>query len=161
MKALSVVTVFLAAITMGMALAHALELPGKMRLPKEAYLATQTIYYPGFTIGGMAEPAAALAALALLVMMPAKGSNFWLMLGAVVALVALHAVFWIWIQPVNKTWLKDIGLRDASATFFRTATAAEAGDKWTKLRNRWEYAHAARAGLGLLSLVLLLVAVVP
>jgi hypothetical protein len=29
------------------ALAHALELPGKMRLTKDAYFAMQHIYYPG------------------------------------------------------------------------------------------------------------------
>ena len=39
---------------MALALAHALERPGKMRLSKE--LAIQPIYYPGFTFGGTAEP---------------------------------------------------------------------------------------------------------
>jgi hypothetical protein len=42
----------LAAVTMALSLAHALELPGKLRLGKEQYLAVQPIYYPGFTIGG-------------------------------------------------------------------------------------------------------------
>ena len=40
---------------MAMALAHALEYPGKLRLSKESYLATQTIYYPAFTFGGVCE----------------------------------------------------------------------------------------------------------
>jgi hypothetical protein len=36
--------------------AHALELPGKLRLDRDAYLAVQTIHYPGFTIvGGIGE----------------------------------------------------------------------------------------------------------
>jgi hypothetical protein len=48
---LQVVTVFLVAVAMSLALAHALELPGKMRLDKETYMAVQTIYYPGFTFG--------------------------------------------------------------------------------------------------------------
>ena len=52
MLILQVINVFLVAVAMALSLAHALEFPGKMRLPKEAYLATQTIYYPGFTIGG-------------------------------------------------------------------------------------------------------------
>jgi hypothetical protein len=30
-----------------------IELPGKMRLDKQAYLAVQTIYYPGFNYGGL------------------------------------------------------------------------------------------------------------
>ena len=29
------------------------ELPGRMLLDREAYLAVQTIYYPGFTFGGI------------------------------------------------------------------------------------------------------------
>jgi hypothetical protein len=44
-------------VAMALTLAHALELPGKMRLTKEIYFAMQPIYYPGFTIGGFAEPA--------------------------------------------------------------------------------------------------------
>jgi hypothetical protein len=46
--ALTVVTVFLVAVAMSLALAHALELPGKMRLDRKTYHAVQSIYYPGF-----------------------------------------------------------------------------------------------------------------
>ena len=49
---LEVLTVLLVAVAMGLALAHALELPGKLRFSREAYLQVQPIYYPGFTIGG-------------------------------------------------------------------------------------------------------------
>lgn len=52
-QVLQVVTILLVAVAMAMALAHALELPGKLRLSKEAYFTTQSIYYPGFTLGGM------------------------------------------------------------------------------------------------------------
>jgi hypothetical protein len=50
-----IAAVVLVAITMALTLAHALELPGKLRLDREQYFAVQTIYYPGFTIGGGAE----------------------------------------------------------------------------------------------------------
>ena len=43
---LQVATVFLVSIAWAQALAHALELPGKLRLGKDAYIAVQTIYYP-------------------------------------------------------------------------------------------------------------------
>ena len=76
--ALQVLTVMLAAVTMALSLAHALEFPGKLRLGKEQYLAVQPIYYPGFTIGGIAEPAVILATLALLIMTPAGTAAFWL-----------------------------------------------------------------------------------
>lgn len=66
--ALEIITVMLAAVTMSLALAHALEPPGKMRLTKEEYLAVQAIYYPGFTLGGIAEFGSIIAALALLIL---------------------------------------------------------------------------------------------
>ena len=74
--ALQVLTVMLAAITMALSLAHALEYTGKLRLKKEQYIAVQPIYYPGFTIGGIAEPAVILATLALLIMTPG-GTAWW------------------------------------------------------------------------------------
>ena len=46
---LELLSVCLVAVAVALPLAHALEWPGKMRLDKEAYLATQPIYYPGFT----------------------------------------------------------------------------------------------------------------
>jgi hypothetical protein len=52
---LEVVTVFLVAVAMALALAHALEFPGKMRLSKEDYLATQSIYYPVATLSRAAR----------------------------------------------------------------------------------------------------------
>ena len=55
LHALQVVTVISVSVAMALALAHALELPGKLRLTKEAYYAMQSIYYPGFTIGGIGE----------------------------------------------------------------------------------------------------------
>jgi hypothetical protein len=42
------------------------ELPGKVRLPKEAYVTVQQIYYPGFTIAGVGEFAAFIAVAFLL-----------------------------------------------------------------------------------------------
>lgn len=53
---LQILTLLAVAVTMALALAHALELQGKMRLSKEAYYAVQPIYYPGFTFAGFAEP---------------------------------------------------------------------------------------------------------
>lgn len=53
--ALEVVSMFFTAVAMSMALAHALEFLGKMRLNPQTYNAVQTIYYPGFTIENEAE----------------------------------------------------------------------------------------------------------
>ena len=52
MLLLQVITLFLVSVAMGLALAHALEFPGKMRLDRKHYISTQAIYYPGFTVVG-------------------------------------------------------------------------------------------------------------
>jgi hypothetical protein len=84
--ALEVLTAVLAAITMGLALAHALDLPGKMRLSEEQYRTVQPIYYPGFTIGGgIAEVGRIITMLALLLVTPGGTRQFWLIAGALAA----------------------------------------------------------------------------
>lgn len=96
LRILSVVLVVLAMVP---ALAHALELPGKLRLTKESYLAIQPIYYPGFTIAGMSEPLAIVATIVLLVLTPREGPDFWLSLVAVLGVVGMHGVYWLFTHP--------------------------------------------------------------
>jgi hypothetical protein len=159
---LKICSILIVAIAMGMALAHALELPGKLRLPKEQYLAVQAIYYPGFTFGGIAEPLSMIATALLVFLVPAGSSSFWLTLGAWVALVLMQAIFWIFIQPVNNFWLKDIGLQGAGKTFFGFGSIdpVRSGQAdWTYLRDRWDYSHLARAGLAVAAFVLLVTAI--
>lgn len=160
---LEVTTIVLVAIATALALAHALEWPGKLRLPKDQYLAIQAIYYPGFTIGGVAEPLALLLSAALLVFMPGGTPPFWLTVGALVGLLAMHATYWILTHPVNNFWLKDTQLGGASGRFFalgaaRSNSAPESED-WTALRDRWERSHVVRAAFGFVSLVLLATAI--
>ncbi len=158
---LRVVCVLLVAATAGLALAHALELPGKLRLPPDTYRAVQAIYYPGFTIGGGISEAGGIVALVLLVVLtPAGTTAFLLTLGALFALLALHLVFWLVVQPVNRFWLKDVRLSRAGHRFFSFAPADGPGESsWTLLRDRWEAGHVVRAALGLVGLVLLTTAV--
>ena len=87
---LQIVTLMLAALAMVPALAHALEFPGKKRLAKDAYLTVQRIYYPGFTIVGIAEVLGIVAALALVIFTPRDGAAFTLSLAALVLLLAMH-----------------------------------------------------------------------
>jgi hypothetical protein len=71
---LQALTLILVVLAMVPALAHALELPGKLRLTKDAYVAVQPICHPGFTIAGMAEPVAIIFTIILLVLTP-RGSG--------------------------------------------------------------------------------------
>ena len=63
-----ILAVIVVALAMVPALAHALEMPGKMRLGSDAYFAVQRIYYPGFTIAGVGEPAGFIAVGVLLLL---------------------------------------------------------------------------------------------
>jgi hypothetical protein len=160
---LQVITLMLAALAMAPAVAHALELPGKMRLPKDTYVAVQSIYYPGFTIaGGFGELLGMLATFALLLFIPRDTTAFWLTLFAFVALVLMHAVFWVFTQPVNRFWLRDQHMTRASTAFFRLRRAGIEGTPpdWRTLRDQWEFSHVARAALAVAAVGLLASAMV-
>jgi hypothetical protein len=162
---LQIVSVFLVSVAMSLSLAHALELPGKLRLDKETYCAVQTIYYPGFTFGGLSEGIGIIAVLALVLMTPTKSAAFWWTLIGFVALIAMHAAYWIITHPVNKFWLKDQDLKGASAGFFgfdpfkRQGRGERDGEEaWQQLRDRWEHSHVLRAVLSAFALIALTVA---
>jgi hypothetical protein len=157
---LRIVTILIVAIAMATMLAHALELPGKLKLPKDEYLAVQKIYYPGFTIGGAAEPLGLILLVALMLLTP-PGLPLWLMAGAFVALAAAHATYWVVTHPVNNFWLKDVELKGFGGRFFAFDPLSRSGviADWTALRDRWEFSHAVRAAFGVVSLILLAAAV--
>jgi hypothetical protein len=159
LQTLQALTVLLAAIGMALSLAHALEFPGKRRLDRDAYLKVQAIYYPGFTIGGIFEPVAMIAAFALLLFTPFGTISFWLTLAAFAGLVLAHAIYWVITHPVNKVWLKDEKLSQGGTSFFAAGRRTAEGD-WTALRDRWEWSHVARAALAMLSLAALVVAII-
>ncbi|MCA1490435.1 DUF1772 domain-containing protein [Ensifer sp. NBAIM29] len=160
--ALQVAMVVLVAIATALALAHALEWPGKLRLTRQEYLAIQPIYYPGFTIAGAAEPIALLLVLVLLLLSSTGTPTFWLLCAGFVALLAMHLTYWMLTHPLNNFWLGSTKLSAASARFFTLGVPGSTGLQqmdWTALRDRWELSHAVRAGFGLVSLVLLVTAV--
>jgi hypothetical protein len=166
MLILQIASVFLVAIAMSLSLAHALELPGKLRLTKEEYMIVQPIYYPGFTIGGgVGEGLGLVATLTLLLLTPSGDKVFWWIFTAFIALTTMHAAYWIVTHPVNSFWLKDKNLEGMSAGFFSfdpikwSASSKDASDNWRRFRDRWEYSHVLRATLSAISLVALIVAV--
>lgn len=164
MPVLEATTLILTVLALVPALAHVLEFPGKLRLTKEAYFGVQKIYYPGFTIAGVFEPLAIIATTALLVLTPRSATIFGHALTALIALVAMHGVYWLVTHPVNKFWLQGEKLSESGSTFFAVGSPnrspkGESSPDWKTLRNRWEYSHLARAGLGAVSFVALVIAV--
>lgn len=163
---LQILTTVLVAVAMTPALAHALEYPGKMRLSREAYLTVQPIYYPGFTIaGGIAEAGGLVASIVLLVFTPRGTMGFWLTCGAVLGMIGMQIVFWIYTQPANRFWLESVKIGNLGAGFFALSPTGQSGTEnntadWRRLRDRWEYSHIVRAGLVFLSFLFLLLALV-
>ena len=162
-----VLSTILAAVAMALALAHALELPGKLRLTRDEYLVVQPIYYPGFTIGGVAEPLGLLSTAMLLVLTPVGSRPFWLGVVALLGLIGMQAVYWIVTHPVNRFWLCDEVLGTAGTEFFATDPGGRSGSggdtevtDWTIVRDRWEHSHVARAALGFVSFLALVAALV-
>ena len=162
-QAFEILTALLVALAMAFPLAHAAEFPGKRRLAKEAYLTVQPIYYPGFTLGGLiGEFGGIVTTFILTFLTPMNDPAFWWTAGSCLSLLLMHGVYWVMTHPVNNFWLKDVKLNSASSGFFGAfapKTADGGGDSWTRLRDQWEYSHAVRAVFGIVSLVLILIAI--
>lgn len=157
--AVEVLSLLVVAVVLATTLAHALEFPGKIRLPKEAYLAVQPIYYPGFTVAGGAEPVGIIVLAVLAALLDETGASFWLALGALAALVVTHGLYWLVTHPVNNFWLKDFRLGKVGQGFFAFGARGIGEDDWTALRDRWEYSHLWRAVFAAIAFLLLAAAV--
>ena len=137
-----------------------------MRLDKETYDAMQSIYYPGFTIGGgIGEAGGTISTIILLFLTPWGGKDFWLTLVALLGLLGMQAVSWLFTHQVNKFWVEGENLDRFSSGFLsfganrsRFQNETRPPD-WTELRDRWEYSHLARAGLAIVSLIALVIAI--
>jgi hypothetical protein len=164
LSVLHILTVLLVAVALAPSLAHALELPGKLRLTKEAYFAMQPIYYPGFTLAGISEPLGILATILLLCLTPLGSADFWLTLVALLGLLGMQAIYWLWTHPVNQFWVEGAPLNRMSAGFFSFGAQrsrlenATPPPEWMALHDRWEYSHVARAGGALVSFMALVIA---
>ncbi|CAN7337023.1 anthrone oxygenase family protein [Bosea sp. LjRoot237] len=154
--AVQILAILLAALSMTTALGHALEMPGKLRLAQEHYLAVQPIYYPGFTIGGgLGEIGTIVASAVLALMLPAGSPASGLAWAACASALTVQALYWIIVHPVNRFWLKDYEVDAASKGFFAIGAGDRTGADWTALRDRWERGHVVRAVFATLALVLL------
>lgn len=158
---LEIVTTLVVSVAMALALAHALESPGKRRLDLQTYRAIQQIYYPGFTYAGVSEPLAIVGLVALGVAKAAERAQILLVVIALLCVVVMHVVYWVFTHPINRLWLQRVEIGGLSERFFgrdKVKSRAPGDDAvWGRLRSRWERSHVARAALGLAALVSLLV----
>jgi hypothetical protein len=88
---------------------------------------------------------------------------FWLTLLTIICLLAMQAVYWIFVHPVNKVWVQGQSMSGLGSGFFglgRTGVKTGTGaPEWTEFRHRWEYAHLVRAGLVAVSFLALVIAI--
>jgi hypothetical protein len=154
---LKLVSLFLVVATVIPSVAHALELPGKLRLTREQYLAVQPIYYPGFTVIGAAEPLSIVVLAALLALAPGRAASFWLIVAALAASVLTHVLYWTLTAAVNKVWLRNEVMSGSAQRLFGAGRSLNESD-WTMLRDRWERSHLYRATTSVSALILLAVA---
>jgi hypothetical protein len=128
------VTIMLTALALAAALAHLMEMPGKMTYDAALYVKLHRTLYPTFgRTAGWAEGLALFSVLGLAWRVRKREAAFPLTLAAAACQLAAMAAFLIFVHPANLTmsgWPLD-------------AVPPE----WTRWRDQWEYAHAARAFL--------------
>lgn len=135
------VALFTAAILLGPALAHAFELPAKMRLSREDYLVVQQIY-AGWNRLGFLIPVELTGVIAACVVYWRERARP-LFAGALIAIVLGQLIFWMFTFPMNQL----------------TANWTALPDGWQVARRQWEYSHFAGAVCQTVAVALLIVAV--
>jgi uncharacterized membrane protein len=141
---LTVATLLFVALSMGMAQAHALELPPKMEYDASMYLRLHRTLYRLFgpPLGAGIEALAVLLSIILAVIVRNEPGSAWLAAGGAAAMVIAHVIWWIWVNPANRA-LAQMPL-------------ASPPPDWTERRNQWEYTHLARFFLQLIAFAALL-----
>jgi hypothetical protein len=130
------------ALALAPALAHLLELPSKISLPRDEYFVVQQIYR-GWWMLGIVVFGALLSTLALTIVVRKRPGELGPALTAFLCIVATQAIFWTFTLPANQ----------------QTANWTLLPDNWQELRMRWEYSHAASAMLNLVALIAVIIAV--
>ncbi|RUR79180.1 DUF1772 domain-containing protein [Chlorogloeopsis fritschii PCC 9212] len=141
------ITIILAALTMGTAYCHVLELPAKMGYDGTLYTRLNTSLYWGFGhIGGLIEGATVfLAAPVLTFLVRKQRPTFGWTLAGTICLAFAFIVFLVFTEPMNRE------------IFQWSIESVPAG--WTQVRNQWEYSHAARFLLQLIGLCALQISI--
>jgi hypothetical protein len=136
------VALLASALLLGPALAHAFELPAKISLAREEYFIVQQIYrgWAGFSVLLVVQVIALLTTAFLMrrerrVLVP--------IVLAILLVLGAQVLFWAYTYPANAA----------------TANWTVQTDDWVRLRRMWEYSHLAGAGLQVLAMACLIVAV--
>jgi len=130
------------ALALGGALAHALELPNKIGMPREDYFVVQRVY-AGWNRLAYLLAVELASMIAVIWLHRADPRVVWLALAALLCLVAAQAAFWVWTFPANQA----------------TSNWTIQPDNWERLRREWEYSHLAGAIFQTFAMTALIIAV--
>lgn len=140
-------TLILAALDMGMAYCHTLELPAKMDYDAALWTTiNQSLYREfGSFFGIFSEVGAVVAAILLsFFLRKRKPAFYWSLVGTVFFALAL-VVWFAFVAPMNAE--------------FSQWTLDSIPVDWMGVRNQWEYSHATRFVLQLIGFSVLLISV--
>jgi hypothetical protein len=129
-------------VALGAGLAHLFALPNKIGLPGDAYLTVQQIY-SGWVLLDLVAVGALGALGVLAAMLRRRPRTFPLTLAAFLSMAGAQGLFWALAFPVD----------------LATDGWTMLPEDWMSLRDRWEYAHAAGAGLELAAFAALVASV--
>ena len=127
-------SLFFMGLALGGSLAHLLELPNKIHLPREDYLTVQQIYR-GWALLGIPVAGALISTLVLAVMVRKEPRVLLWTLIALACIVGTQIVFWAFTYPANQ----------------QTHNWTMLPPNWEELRQRWEYSHAVGAVLNVIA----------
>jgi hypothetical protein len=142
------ITIMLASLSLGLSMAHLLELPRRMQFDQQLWVRVtvfENVYRYFGSVGAAFEIGSVLAAIVLAFLVRKRGSTFYWTLGGAILLVLALVSWVIFVAPMNAefaTWLTNPVPPD-----------------WTRYRNQWEYAHAVNALLKMIGLSSLVISV--
>jgi hypothetical protein len=144
LKTTRFVSLFCAALTLGLTVTHDLEIPGKQILSGTDWLNVQHTFYGGFAImGGVAEVLGLISTGVLLYLLRKQRTAFALTLVAAISFAGMLALFAFGNNPLNQqimTWTPE------------TLPA-----NWQQTRDAWDGFHAASSAFATLAFIALLI----
>jgi hypothetical protein len=129
------------ALALGGAVAHVLELPNKIDLPRDQYFIVQSIY-AGWNRLAYLIAIQFASIIAVIVLWRRVTRVLWPAVAAFLGLVAAQVVFWTTTFPAN------VGTNNWTTV----------PQNWEILRQQWEYSHAAGAAFQTFAMCALIVA---
>jgi hypothetical protein len=139
------VSLFCAALTLGLTLTHDLEIPGKQQLSGPEWLVVQHTFYGGFAIvGGLAQIVGLISTGILLFLLRRRRTVSVLTLIATLSFAGMLALFAFGNNPLNQQ--------------IATWTPQSLPANWHEIRDAWDRFHAASSVFAALAFTALLMA---